>query len=404
MSLYHPAEPINAQAHNEEVRRVTRAFEAGTPYRVPVMVTGSITNFLLNPDLNVRGWTFRDFFENPETQVKAQLEYQKWQRFHLVCDREMGLPDNGWPLSVDFQNSYDAGWIGCPLKYLDGQVPDTEPILRDHKERLYSLPENPGIRHGLMGRAFEFYEYMLDACGRMEYEGRPLLPPDRMPGEGTDGPLGLAYKLRGADNLFLDMLTDEKYYHDLMTYVTDNLVRRIKQLRELRWSRFPDSPDKGVYRQKGYGFADDAIALISAEHYREFVFPYHKKMFDQFSDGSPCSIHLCGDATRHFRFLRDKLNVMTFDTGFPVDHGRLRKELGPDVLIKGGPTVMLLKSGSREDIVAEVKRICESGVMEGGKFIMIAANNMAPCTPVENVRALYEATKMYGRYPAEGPR
>jgi hypothetical protein len=36
--------------------------------------------------------------------------------------------------------------------------------------------------------------------------------------------------------------------------------------------------------------------------------------------------------------------------------------------------------------------------MEGGRFVLIAANNLAPCTPVEHVVALYEAAKEYGVY------
>ena len=45
-----------------------------------------------------------------------------------------------------------------------------------------------------------------------------------------------------------------------------------------------------------------------------------------------------------------------------------------------------------------VRAICESGITEGGKFVLIAANNMAPCTPVEHVAAIYEAAKEFGRY------
>ena len=36
--------------------------------------------------------------------------------------------------------------------------------------------------------------------------------------------------------------------------------------------------------------------------------------------------------------------------------------------------------------------------MDGGKFVLIAANNMAPCTPLEHTRAFYEAAKEFGRY------
>jgi len=51
-------------------------------------------------------------------------------------------------------------------------------------------------------------------------------------------------------------------------------------------------------------------------------------------------IHLCGDATHHFKFLKEHLRVNSFDTGFPVDHGELRQELGTEVQMTGGATVM----------------------------------------------------------------
>lgn len=396
MSFY-LTEKVDIEAHNEESRQVWEAFEAGKPVRVPVMVTGSISNYLLNPELNESGWSFKDYFENPEIMMRAQLEYAKWQRFNLLCDHQMGMPESCWNVYVDFQNCYDAAWFGCKLHYIDGQVPDTEMLFDRNPTALYDMPEELPFNNGIMARGLEFYEYMHEHCPKMEFEGKPVMPPASPPGEGTDGPLDLAYKLRGADNLLVDMLVDEKYFHDLMGYVTENLIRRMKSMRSIRWQKFPDSPDKNVWKQP-YFYADDAIALLSVDQYEQFVLPYHRRLFEEFSDGSPAGVHLCGDATRLFKSIKDNLNVQMFDTGFPVDHGALRRELGPEVKIYGGPTVMTLKYGNSDQIEAEVRRICESGVMEGGKFVMIAANNMAPKTPVENIKSLYEATRKYGRY------
>ncbi len=395
---YFLKDTVDFARHNEESRAVWSAFHQGKPTRVPVSVSGSIRVYLQNPELNTHGWSFQQFFEDLDVQIAAQVEYQKWRRFHVLCDHEMGMPADGWSVFVDLQNSLDAAWMGCPMIYLEDAVPDSEPILARRKEALYDLPQWTEDPTGMLARAMEFYEGMLDRAGKQEYDGLPLLPPYAAPGEGTDGPLDLAYKLRGADNLLVDMLTDEGYYHDLMSYITENLIRRMKRMREYRWSKRPDAPDKGQFRKDGFFFADDAIALISKAHYEEFVYPYHKRIFDEFSTGAPASMHLCGDATRHFKFLRDTFNVRLFDTGFPVDHGALRSELGPDVTLQGGPTIMQVKEGTQESITEEVRRICQSGVMQGGKFVMIAANNLAPCTPVENIQALYEATKTFGRY------
>jgi uroporphyrinogen-III decarboxylase len=206
-------------------------------------------------------------------------------------------------------------------------------------------------------------------------------------------------KLRGTVELMCDMMDNPKYYHDLMDYVTRNTIKRMKKHREWRWGHCPDF--SGERKFKGpFWFADDSIAMLSPDQYKEFVYPYHKNVFDEFHDGSGSSIHLCGDATHHFKFLKDSFNVKSFDTGFPVDHGKLRRELGPDTQINGGPTIMLVKDGTPASIDAEVKRICESGVLDGGRFVLIAANNLAPCTPIKNIQALYEAGKRHALIPA----
>jgi len=392
--------PPDFEEHNAEVTAVWNSYHEGRPQRIPVLVHGSIRNLIQNPELNDTGYTFEDFFTDPEAQIQCQLAYQKWCRHHILCDREMGPPKDGWTLSVDFQNSYDAGWFGSPLQYGGdaNALPDTVEILKEDKHRLYEMECPDPLYGGLMGRAMEFYEYMYERCRDLEFEGRPVLPPRTLPGEGCDGPLDAAYKLRGAAEVCLDMLADPDYYHDLMDFITTCLIRRMEAVRRWRWERYPDSADKGQLRQPGFGFADDAVVLLSLEQYQEFVFPYHKRLVEAFSDGGRISVHLCGDATRFFRFLRDHLNVYSFDTGFPVDHGWVRRELGPEVQISGGPPVMLLKDGPIAAIRNRVRDICRSGIMEGGRFIFIAANNMAPFTPVEHVAAFYDAAREYGCY------
>ncbi|MEN6403461.1 MAG: uroporphyrinogen decarboxylase family protein [Armatimonadia bacterium] len=177
--------------------------------------------------------------------------------------------------------------------------------------------------------------------------------------------------------------------HELLDYITEAVTARIVAYRKRL----------GIpLESKATGMADDAIQMLSPAHYREFVLPYHKRLVEQFGAEGPNSIHLCGDATRHFKTIRHELKVMSFDTGFPVDHGWLREELGPEVTIYGGPHVELLLRGPVEAIVVETRRIIGSGIMAGGKFVLREGNNLAPFTPPEHVRAMYEACREYGGY------
>lgn len=86
---------------------------------------------------------------------------------------------------------------------------------------------------------------------------------------------------------------------------------------------------------------------------------------------------------------------MEFETGFPVDFGTLRKELGPQIILQGGPTVMLLHDGTPEEVSLETRRILNSGVCGNGNFILREANNLAPHTPLANLVAMYQAARSW---------
>jgi hypothetical protein len=229
-------------------------------------------------DANHTGIGFERYFTDPDAMLLRQLEHKAWVRRHVPQDSEMGLPTAGWDVQVDFQNSYEAGWFGCPVRFFDGEVPDTEPQ-----------------------------------------------------------PTGEADKR--------------------------NLIER----------GLPDPFD--------------------------LVLPSHRRLIDELSDGkAPNAIRLCGDATHHFGFLRDELDVQSFDTGFPVDFGQLRAGLGPDIEIKGGPSVMFLQGATPEQVRQEVRRILTTGVAEGRRLILREGNNLPPDVALETLWAFYDAVRDYGAY------
>ena len=142
---YYLTEKIDFERHNEEVGLLMEDFRRQKNERVPVIISGSIRNLLSNPEINKTGHTFKDFFTKAEAQLECQLAYQYYARHNLICDNQMGLPERGWQLVLDFQNSYDRGWFGCPFRYFgDEDVPDTEEILKENSKQLYEA----GKQHG----------------------------------------------------------------------------------------------------------------------------------------------------------------------------------------------------------------------------------------------------------------
>ncbi len=375
--------------HNEEQAAVWAAFNAGAPMRVPMTIACNPRMILLDPELNPKRITFEEAFTNPAVMFEVDLLFAYWFRHAVPCDIERGVPDQ-WAICPNFQNVGDAAWLGAPLHYFDDGVPDTRPILTDNNKRLLFDRGIPDPFANLMGTARDFLEYYRERAEKTIYHDRPVNVVNSSPGLGFDGPMTLACNLRGATEFCLDLYEDPDYAQELLAFLVEAVTQRQRAWRDY----FGYPRERG-----GIWFADDSIALLSCEAYRELILPHHKTyLFTDRAPEAPLTVHLCGDASRHFVTIRDELGATRFDTGFPFDHGAMRAALGPGIVIEGGPHVDLLLHGTPEAVGAETRRILRSGVTEGGKFILKEANNLAPRTPMANLQAMYDACRTEGVY------
>ncbi len=376
---------ISAADHNAEAQAVWAAFHAGRPIRPPVILGTNTQYFILNDDLNPgEAVTFEAYSTQAQTMLDFQLRIAVWRIEHVApyCDDPMELPES-FSVRVDLQNYDEAAYFGAPVIFLPHQVPDTRPILNGaHKTALFEAGLPDPLTGGWYRQAHRLHAEMHNLITRRPtYLDRPIsLEPF---GLYTCGPLTIASQLRGAE-LFFDLYEDPDYVHHLLDFIVEGTIARIHAQR--RFFGLPEiSPD--------LFFADDAIELISPEMLNEFMLPAYRKLKAGLTSAERIKIHLCGKATHHFKNLRDQLGAYHFETGFPVDFGQLRRELGPDVTIEGGPNAVLLKEGSPEQIKAETHRILDSGVCDGGRFILREGNNVPPHTPEANMAAMYEAAR-----------
>lgn len=382
--------PYDFGQHNEAIREIWQSYRDRRPTRVPMILGTNPRYTMFGHPANPRSITFQQYFGDPMVMVERQLEHQRWVRLNLPQDAEMGPNMTGWHVCVDFQNCYEAAWFGCEVRYYDHQVPDTAPGMVDEYSKRNLVDQGPPDPFGgWMARNWEFYDRLvvLKESG-WEWDGVPILSVSPS-GLGTDGPLTTACNLRGAQNFLADLLEDRSYAEELLSFITEATILRIAAYRERL-----GQPAKS----HGWGFADDSLQLISGPMMEEVMYPHYRRLLDALSDGGPNSIHLCGNATRHFPSLRDNLGVRSFDTGFPVDFGSLREAVGDDVEILGGPSVPFLMTASPEEVSSETARILGSGIMRGGRFVLREGNNLAPGVPVANLWAMYNAVNEFGRY------
>jgi uroporphyrinogen-III decarboxylase len=314
------------------------------------------------------------------------MEYQT-QVLNQYCDRPVGRPEE-WTFYVDNQNSYDSLYFGAPIEFRDGQVADTVPILSgSDKNRIFEMDIDHPLDNPFIEQYLRRYEDIKEAVASLSYHGMTFNV--RPPTIGFDGHLTIATCLRG-EELYADIHMDRDYVQRLIDFIHRAVIIRNRALAELF--------GQDVFSGSRGSFADDSIQLISTETYRELVLPFHRAWYGMWSVEGPHSIHLCGDATRHFLTIHEELHVNSFDTGFPVDHGWLRRTLGDEVEILGGPEAFLLLDGTPEQVYKRTRDILKSGVMRGGRFILRDANNLPPNCSEENLAAMYNCCLEHGNY------
>ncbi|MGB9594963.1 MAG: uroporphyrinogen decarboxylase family protein [Candidatus Poribacteria bacterium] len=374
---------------NEEKQAVWQAYYNRKPTRVPVTYGINPRIVLFNRNLNPFGITFEDYFKSASALIEIQIRFAEYvgECINQYRDSPVERPKH-INFYVDNQNSYDSLYFGTPLEFRDGQVADTLPILAGaDKYKLFDMDIEHPLNNPFIKDCLKRYEDIKQAIPRLSYKDMtfsvspPLL--------GFDGHLTIATCLRGSE-LYSDIYEDPEYFHRLLSFIHNAVIIRNRALAEFFGHK--------AFNGKRGGFADDSIQLISLKTYKEMVMPYHKQWYSLWSEEGPHSMHLCGDATRHFPTIVKELHVDSFDTGFPVDFAWLRKAIGNDIEILGGPEVSILLNGTPEQVYNRTKEILQSGIMEGGRFILRDANNLPPNVPEENLSAMYNCCLEYGNY------
>jgi uroporphyrinogen-III decarboxylase len=377
--------------HNAEQMAVWQAFRAGKPTRVPCVLGTNARIILQDPKLNPSKVTFEEYTLDPDLMLTVQILHVIHARHYYRVDHEMGLPPEGWSCGVDFQNMYEAAWLGAPISFSPDNCPYAEIWLKDdNKNEIFDrgIPD-PFQDGGWMQRNWDYYGHFCQLRDKgVEFLGLPIKTV--MPsGLGTDGPFTLAAELRGGE-ICVDMLAEPEYFQKLMDFLTQATITRMKAYRQRMG--MPEKSDD-------FGYADDSVAMLSVEQYRQFVMPYHKRIVEAFWTGKGrLGIHLCGDVQRHLPVLHREMGIRSFDTGFPIDLHEVRRLTSPDTILQGGPTVQLLQSGP----IAKIEKVCRS-LLAGpaareGLFVLREANNLAPRTPAEHIAAMYNTCREYGGY------
>jgi len=157
----------------------------------------------------------------------------------------------------------------------------------------------------------------------------------------------------------------------------------------------------------GTDFGTQNGPFISPKAYRDLFQPFHQEVNHWIHRNTSWKsfIHSCGSV----RALVPDFIDSGFDILNPVQcsaasmvPGELKKEFGDRVTFWGGgvDTQRTLPFGSPDDVRAEVRqRLATFGA--GGGYVFNTIHNVQARVPVENVVAMYETVREFGRYPLQ---
>jgi len=202
------------------------------------------------------------------------------------------------------------------------------------------------------------------------------------------GPINIASQLRGVENLMMDFYDRPDFVIELLEYSMQ--VGNV----------FAKALAENGARCMQVGEALASPSFMSPAFYKKYLVPFetrqHKQMLE---DGvEAVSVHICGKV---IPILDDAAttNATAIDLDAPVDMGEAKKILGTRMAIRGNidPSSVLYR-GTPDDVEQKVKLVIEKAG-HGGGLILGSGCDVPYGTPKENLMALVNAARKYGKYP-----
>jgi uroporphyrinogen-III decarboxylase len=320
-----------------------------------------ITAQLRHHAATLAGVSAREFYTNAETFLATQ--FAAWERYELD------------DLSTHFDlYNIEAEALGAPMTWCDDAAPEADPARR----LLTSIDDWTTLRAPVIGRAGRM-PYALEINDRLMELGLPAKV-------RFCGPVTIAAKLMGLDELLIACMTTPEKVHALFTFLCDEVIAP--------WIACQRERANGDETAGGAdAFASPPMMTISMLH--EFLVPY----VDRFERavGKVRLAALWGEST-----LADPRPLQ--DIKRHVYPGMLQaldpdaSALGPDVFVRYarehdmamamGIDAGLIEHGPVSAIRERATQFCQAGASEG-RFVLFL-NDIPANTPREHVHAAVE--------------
>jgi uroporphyrinogen decarboxylase len=284
-----------------------------------------------------------------------------------------------------FYDSYGQVWKRAIPYYYTGDGLLEEATSSDDIERLIHWPDlaDPRWTAGVAERA------------RTLRENTDYFVVMRM--VASHGPFQTACDLRGTKNFLMDLASRPEFAQLLL----DKITTAIEGLLHLamqsggKWFDMVELP--------GDDYASNTNLLISPAMFRKFIRPCLARLVNAIKEDNPNTkvmLHSDGAITK----LIPDIISLGVDVIHPLeplpatDMPAVKANFGNQVTFLGGIDISRAIPGSRQDVIAEVRRRITQ-LAPGGGYILAPSNHLQADVAPENVVTLFETGREFGKYP-----
>jgi len=196
----------------------------------------------------------------------------------------------------------------------------------------------------------------------------------------------LSYHLRGLTGIYKDMYRQP-----------DKLMEVLEKMLKVQIDKVLSNARKGEGKRVFLALHRGADGFMSPKHFETFYWPHVKKIVQVLVDEgyTPC-LFLEGDYTsrlEYFLELPAKKVLGRFDA---VDFDKAKQILGGHMCLMGNVPSTLLQFGTPQEVADYCKQLIDSVGRDGG-LIVAPRSSIDEASP-QNIKAMVETTKSYGRY------
>lgn len=195
----------------------------------------------------------------------------------------------------------------------------------------------------------------------------------------VEGPCAESADLRGINRLMTDFSDDPEFVRELFEFTLQRAI-------QFAVAQIEAGADL-------IGVGDAAASLVGPRIYKEFVWPWEKRLVEAIQEkGGKVRLHICGN-TRRILESAAALKCEMMDIDYPVAMDQARSLTGPQQVLAGNlDPVRDVRNGSAETITHSLAALQEQA---GSAWIVAAGCEIVRDTPHENMRAMVEFARTH---------